>query len=330
MRPRRFRRWRQIAAGMLVLIAGAGRVEGQGVATEGGIFLLLPVGARAVGMGQAVVAERGGSEMVWWNPAGVSWSTRREVAIHHFQTLPGTGDAVTIVLPSNDLGTVAISAFILDLGDQPQIPQGGGPETGTLFPRNLVFAATYATTLGRQFAAGVTYKVVQLRLDCSGLCNTEAFSASTSALDLGAQYDLGSRLPLTLGVAVRNIGVRLQVNDESQSDPLPTRIEVGAVYRWKPPARYGTDLEIRGAADLLDELKLRGPLARLGADVVWQERAHLRGGYVFESGRSEAGGATLGLGYETRNLVIDIARAFSGLGADAGQAPIYLSLRFLF
>ena len=36
---------------------------------EGAPFLLIPVGARAVGQGQAVVASRLGPEAIWWNPA---------------------------------------------------------------------------------------------------------------------------------------------------------------------------------------------------------------------------------------------------------------------
>ena len=38
---------------------------------EGAPFLLIPVGARAVGQGQAVVASRLGPEAIWWNPASL-------------------------------------------------------------------------------------------------------------------------------------------------------------------------------------------------------------------------------------------------------------------
>ena len=39
--------------------------------SEGSLFLLLPTGAQAVGMGQAMVATKPGSEGIWWNPASI-------------------------------------------------------------------------------------------------------------------------------------------------------------------------------------------------------------------------------------------------------------------
>ena len=68
--------------------------------------------------------------------------------------------------------------------------------------------------------------------------------------------------------------------------------------------------------------------ARLGADLSWQKRLHLRGGYIFDVG--EAGGPSLGVGLSAGSLNVDIARLFEGLSADAGQAPTYLSLSYLF
>jgi hypothetical protein len=56
----------------------------------------------------------------------------------------------------------------------------------------------------------------------------------------------------------------------------------------------------------------------------------IRGGYVVESADTEAGGASLGIGFVVRRLTIDFARSFSGLSADAGQAPTYLSLSVMF
>ncbi|HEX6051360.1 MAG TPA: hypothetical protein VFZ21_18905, partial [Gemmatimonadaceae bacterium] len=93
------------------LAAGAGftnpaRAQA-GLAEEGALFLLLPVGARSVGLGQAVVADRSGSEAVWWNPAAIGAATRREAAIHHSQSVAGTGDVVTVVVPSSLLGVLA-------------------------------------------------------------------------------------------------------------------------------------------------------------------------------------------------------------------------------
>ena len=164
-----------------------------GPAEDGALFLLLPVGARSVGMGQAVVAEQGGSEAVWWNPAGLARAEKREAAIHHSQSVIGTGDAVSFVVPSSVLGVAALSVNILNYGAQEVTDQISGVEIGSILPRSFVYAATYATTIGEHVNAGITYKVLQFRVDCSGACPpSSAFAATTSALDFGAQFPLGA------------------------------------------------------------------------------------------------------------------------------------------
>jgi len=297
-----------------------------GTATEGALFLLLPTGARAVGMGLAAMTIRGTSESVWWNPAGLSARPQREAAIHHSQSLNGTGDALNVVIPWREFGVLGIAASVLDLGEQePRVDSTGA--LGTLLPRQIVFAASFATQLGRG-TAGVTYKVVQFRVDCTGAC--VSLQASTSALDVGAQYELGPALPFTLGLAVRNLGIQLQVNDAEQSDDLPTRIEAGVEYRLRLPKRYSDQLDVRFALDLSDDLTPSRPRARIGSEVGIQRRAFLRAGYIARSQATEGGGPTVGLGFVLRRFVVDIGRITAGLSADAGQAPTHLSVRFLF
>lgn len=317
-------------AGLLaaVLSMGAAATAGAQAAEDGALFLLLPVGARAVGMGQAVVADQGGSEALWWNPAGIARSEKPEAAIHHSQSVVGTGDAVAVVVPSSLLGVLALSVNILNYGEQ-EVTDVDVGAIGSILPRSFVYAATYATPIGDHINAGLSYKVVQFRVDCSGACpQNSAFAATSSALDFGAQFSLDGLVPATLGVALRNVGPRLQVNDNPQSDPLPTRLQIGALYRVGLVERYAKGAELHLTGDLLDRVRLSDPSARVGADVVWHKKIHARAGYVFDSG--EAGGPSVGLGLTAGSLVVDIARLFEGLSSAAGQAPTYLSLRYLF
>jgi hypothetical protein len=304
-----------------------------GLATEGALFLLLPVGARSVGLGQAVVADRPGSEAVWWNPAAIGAATRREAAIHHSQSVAGTGDAVTILVPSSLLGVLALSVNIFDYGEQQLNPNPDAPDQvgGTIIPRSFVYAATYATPLGKYVTAGLTYKLIQFRIDCTGPCPDISFSATTSALDLGAQFMVKQSLPLVIGVAARNVvGLKLQVNDSPQSDPIPRRLQVGVQYRIDVPPRIAPETAVRLAFDLADGIHVGNPAPRFGADIAFRERFHVRGGYAVEASQSEAGGPSIGLGVSTGNLVFDVGRIVTGLSADAGKAPTYLSLRYLF
>lgn len=327
MRRRRSRLHALLLAGALAAARATPAAAQNDADTDGALFLLLPVGARAVGMGQAVAAEQGGSESVWWNPSGLARAARREAAIHHSETFIATGDAISLVIPSSLIGVLGASVNILNFGEQEVTDETG--TQGTLLPRNFVYAASYATTLGSRYRAGVTYKLIQLRFDCSGGCaGVPRSSALTSALDLGAQIDVGGPVPFAFGVAVRNVGIPLQVNDTEQADRLPTRAQIGIAVPVARIAARSDTTAVRVAADVVSDLDLERPALRLGTDLEWQRRVHVRAGYVFRE--TESAGPSIGLGFVAGNFVIDLARAFEGFSADAGKSPTYVSLRYLF
>jgi len=319
-----------VVAAMTTIVAMApARATAQKPATEGALFLLLPIGARAVGEGQAVVADEPGSEAVWWNPAAIARGNRREIAIHHSQTIIATGDAVTLVVPSALLGVLAIGANIVYYGREDITDTVG--TVGVLIPQNLVYAATYATPIAKRFAAGLTYKIVQLRLDCSGGCaGVPTVSASSSALDAGVQARLAGLLPATIGVAIRNVGPRLQVNDKDQSDPLPTRVQAGVSVNVPNVEGMPPEVKVRVSADMLSDVHLSAPSPRFGASIGYRDEAFFRTGYLFDRGDGEGDGPSLGFGLSTGSLVLDIGRIVRGLSADAGKPPTYVSLRYLF
>lgn len=318
-----------VVLALAALVLAARPLQGQKPATEGALFLLLPVGARTVAMGQAVVGDQPGSEAIWWNPSAIARADRREIAIHHSQTIVATGDAVTLVVPSALLGVLALGANIVYYGRE-EIRDTVNT-VGVLIPQNIVYVATYATPLVKRFSAGISYKIVQLRLDCSGGCaGVPTVSASSSALDAGVQASLTGLAPATVGIAIRNVGPRLQVNDQSQSDPLPTRIQAGVSASVPQVHRSAPELDMRVTADLLDDVKFRAPSLRFGAALGYRERAFARAGYVFDRGNGEGDGPAFGLGVVAGSLVFDIARILRGLSAESGQPPTYVSLRYLF
>jgi hypothetical protein len=311
-----------------VLLAGGARAQAAS-GSEGALFLLLPTGAQAVGMGQAMVAGRPGSEGIWWNPASIGRDDKRELAIHHSTTVAGIGDALTFLTPIRSYGTVALSINILNIGDQ-QVTDDQGQVIGVIFPRDVVFAASYATAVTKRLTGGFNYKLIQLRVDCAGQCaSVGAEVQSSRAVDFGAQYDVVAGAPLTFGAAVRNLGGRLNSRETNRRDPLPTQIELGAMYRIKFLDRYVKDTEIRASGSFIDTRSFGGKAVRFGTDVMYQKKVHLRAGYVGHDRRGEAS-ASLGFGLQSGGFVFDIARTFGGLPAESGQSPVYVSLRYLF
>lgn len=280
-------------------------------------------------MGQAMVAAKPGSEGIWWNPASIGDQEKRELAIHHSKTIAGVGDALTFVLPTRSLGSAAVSINILNIGEQ-ELKDANDIVVGLALPRDVVYAATYAANYRGRLNFGMNYKLVQVRVDCSGECSSVGNEVQSSrALDAGMQYQIQAGAPLSFGVAVRNVGGKLNSRETSQRDPLPTQIEAGAMYRLKFLDHYVKDTELRAAGSFVNSRSFGGKSVRFGTDVMYQGRVHLRAGYVGHDQRGNAS-AALGFGLQSDSFVFDIARTFGGLPADDGQAPVYVSLRYLF
>src|SRR5688500_20164784 len=100
---------RRLSASAALALALATAFPAARAQSDTALFLLLPVGARTVGQGQATVASETGSEAVWGNPASLARQSTRETATHHSHTLAATGDALTFVTPARALGVVALS-----------------------------------------------------------------------------------------------------------------------------------------------------------------------------------------------------------------------------
>lgn len=310
------------------VFAGDSRAQSP-TGSEGALFLLLPTGAQAVGMGQAMVAGKPGSEGIWWNPASIAEQDKKELAIHHSKTIAGVGDALSFVAPTASYGTAAFSINILNIGDQ-QVKDDQNNVVGVILPRDVVFAGTYAANITKRLTAGLNYKIVQLRVDCSGECSSVGPNVQSSrAVDLGGQYEVRVGAPLTFGAAIRNLGGKLNSRETNQRDPLPTQVELGATYRLRFIDHYVKDTELRASGSFVDSRSFGGKAVRFGTDVTYQGKVHLRAGYVGHDRRGDAS-AALGLGLQSGGIIFDIARTFGGLPADNGQAPVYVSLRYLF
>lgn len=299
-------------------------------AQNGGLFLLVPFGARAVGQGEAVVADTSlGTEGMWWNAAALARLPKKEIALHHSQTVIATSDMLTFAMPSKVLGTLAASAYLVNYGDQQATDSQTGTPIGTITNRNYQLALSYATPVGKRLSAGLTYKFIMLRFQCSGVCGAiPVISGSTSALDVGAQYVLPTKLPLTLAASIRNLGPALQVKDAEQADPLPRVIQIGARARVPVKSLEQAKASLEVAADFLNAAALGGGAGGFGASLGYREQAFLRAGYKFQ--RGQGSGPSVGLGFQRGGFGMDIARRFDALSSQLGEPPTYVSLRARF
>jgi hypothetical protein len=289
-----------------------------------GIFLLLPVGARSVGMGEAVVAQRGGSDLLWWNPAAIATNDsgpgNHEVALHHSTTVVGQGNALAVVWPVRNRNAFGFAINVLDLGQQ-TLTNEQGVSVGVATPTDYAVSATYAAAPTRWIAMGVTAKHVEAGIPCSGECSGLGIASSRSnGVDVGLQFRPELMPPLTVGAAARNIGVGGVAG-------RPGRFDVGADYKVVAFERGDDRVEVHGAASLVTTLSLDSASSRLGTDIIVDEKLHVRAGYIRDP--ANGSGGAIGVGLQSGKLVFDIGRTYGGLTGTNDKPPTYFSLRYL-
>lgn len=320
-----------VLGGVGLVGAGATRtLRAQAITqSQGAEFLLLPVGARATALGQAAAADGGTTEAIFWNPAGLAGVTRSEFAVHHYDAFFGTGDAIAVAAHSARLGTFAVAAYLVNYGDLDLTPRdGSGIPIGRISPRNVALSASYATELGGGVDIGLTYKLVQFRVDCSGDCTDVPGSiATTHAVDVGVRYTAAA-VPLVVGASVRNLGFPLQVDNSPQADPLPTRFSVGVAYLVVRPTslRPEEQFDVRVLTDVQGAFR-RGqeaPVALVGVESGVGDLIRIRGGYAFLD--SGARGPSLGVGIRIGGMSLDIAKAFFA-NQIGEREPFHVSFR---
>ncbi len=297
----------------------------QGVAREGALFLLLPLGARLAASGQSVASPEPSSEQLYWNPAGIARATSRELAFNYGKFYIGPLVAGAVVWPLGRAGVVGATAAVLDYGTQ----ETGdiNATTGSISQQSYILGATYAATLGRRVNVGFSFKSAQFVGNCSGYCPPLAiFHVSSSAVDAGVQYRALKDDDLIIALALRHAGLSFQVNDEPQADPLPTRIQFGASYRVRV---FDDDLpgsRLRVSADVIDRaLQPGSAAARFGVDLSWRDQIGVRAGYV--SGSGEGTGLGVGIGVASGRVAVDVGQAIGGTG-DVARSSTYLTVRY--
>jgi hypothetical protein len=327
---------------LVVLLSAppAVRLSAQSLDNSGALFLQLPIGAQAVGMGQTAVTLEGRGEAAFWNPAGLATIPQSELALENGSLAAGSVHALTAYFPSHRLGVIGGAFYMLDYGDLDRTDSTNSV-IAHIAPRDFEFLASYATALGSALTLGINYKLVEFRVDCSGDCR--AFPSGegvTHGLDIGGQLSVGSEGALRLGVAVRNIGFKLQVNNRDQADPLPARVVVGALYRLSlrgesSPAGSGggglggNRIDVQLAADLDSPWgTYEDSQMRLGLDIGFQHLLRVRGGYAFV--RDGLSGPSVGMAVSSGTIGVDLARTFL-TGADfVADNPTFFSFHVVF
>ena len=270
-----------------------------------------------------MAANASGAEALFQNPALLSHGgsdTPSEVALGYDALVESAyqgSAAYTRSLGSDG----AVGAGLVYASQSPQtIYTAQGDSAGSFTPLDLAVGAGYTRRLGA-FSLGGGIKAIRSALnDRSGM---------TAAVDLGLigrhVADLGDG-PLDVGISATNLGPPLKIG--SVADPLPLRIQTGAV--WHPHPQFDSALDVVFPVDQDPYIRIgveaRIPASRIGSLKPWC--AALRAGYNQNRARSVDGfaGASFGAGLDLSTMRIDYA--WLALGALGSANRITLAVRF--
>ncbi|MFH1368800.1 MAG: PorV/PorQ family protein [Elusimicrobiota bacterium] len=200
---------------------GYGAFSSSDAGTSAAQFLKLGAGARAAGMGEALVAAADDSTSIYWNPAGLNKVSGKSFSLMHavwFEDI--SYDWASFAMPYRDWGVFGMGVQYLSYGSIKRI-DNTGLETGDFSPTDLCVSLSYARQC-KGFDLGANVKYISLKIENS---------AVAYAADIGAQYKLMNVLDdkLTLGLAAQNMGTKVKFI--SEEDPLPMNIKAGGTYQ---------------------------------------------------------------------------------------------------
>lgn len=292
------------ALAVLALLAGpSGAAFNKGArGTSGAQFLKLAPGARPASMGEAFGGLADDVHAIHYNPAGLAFLDRVEVAaMHnsHFQGIDHNFGAISVPMLAwarerenpAELGVAAFSLTSLSVDD---IERRGAVETddpsGVFEASDLAYSLGYGLALSPEFALGIAAKAIDQEID--------GVSARAFAADAGALY---RRERFSLGVGARNAGTRVKFN--SESDPLPLTVYAGGSVRLRE--EWLAAFEVRVPRDNTPRFSLGTEFRR---EFARNFTGSLRAG--FNSANTDAdglNGITLGTGLGYGSLGFDFA-----------------------
>ena len=192
---------------------------GKRVGSAAGIELIIPMGAQNVGIGGSNLANVGGLEAMYWNPAGLSQIQGVQAGFNYMTYFADMNVSYFAVATNvGRLGVIGFSLQAMDIGDI-EVTTIESPEgTGEIFtPNFMTLNATYSRAFTDRINFGLNMKLVTEKI--------EDMSASAIAFDFGLQYR--SPFGIDFGVVMRNYGTNMEFDG--------TSIEFDSDIPWADP-----------------------------------------------------------------------------------------------
>ncbi len=204
-------------------------------------FLTISPDPRHAGLGDAGVASSPDASSTYWNPAKLTFVESAYGG--SFSYTPWLGKITNDMWIAYLNGyykitreqTVAFSMKYFDMGDF-FARSNENVDEGTFHPRDFSFDLTYSRLLTENFSVGLTGRFIHSNLlgQYNGSSIIDAKPGNSVAADVGIYYSTelkgAKTTTLSLGAVISNIGPKLSNSNDSNTNPLPTNLRLGAAY----------------------------------------------------------------------------------------------------
>jgi hypothetical protein len=305
---------------LVALPGGSALAQTNGDASDGGLVgLVLPIGARAIGQGRAVVASRAELQAMPYNPAAVDGLERGALTFSRIEGADDAGFSGNYVAGAvvSRWGTFAAQFVYQDYGEI-ALTESSPDQIGSAEISDWAAGITWANHWRDRLSYGATAKWYNSDLGVT--------TGSGAAFDLGLVYlPRPGSVPISFGVSLRNLGGEFSYDEtddapaDGESDDLPGRVRVGVeaaperFFGLPPEYRVALSFDIESDLRELSNSSQHGGVSLTAYDVLV-----LRGGIVLldnpyvDAGDSDrATGGAFGIGIRYDRFEADIAREMS-------------------
>lgn len=180
-------------------------------------FLKIPVGARAVALGNSFAAVANDATSLYWNPAGIASLNKIDINFTHTQWIADLNhNFFGAVIPIDDRSAAGFGVISLAYGSMEITTIDKPKGTGTFFDANdLSFWFSYARFLLEQVSVGFNVKYISQQI-----WNERA---SSIAIDLGALLYTGF-YDLKFGLSFQNFGLDMKLDGSDLIRPFDSDI----------------------------------------------------------------------------------------------------------
>ena len=261
--------------------------------SAGAKYLLREVPARAAALSAGVADRAGGTDILSWNPAGLTNMDKLSIAFTHLVSFADTNcEQIEIAYPGLFKGNIGLRVFYETTATFDKI-NDQAKKNGVIDYHSMFIELFYAKEIIKNLSAGATIKFLEGKL--------EKYDAQGLAGDIGLNYQTPWQ-PLALGASVRNLGALSAYYKEA--DPLPLQMLVGLSLTHVFLKKHEVGLLLDATKPLAgdDELVLAS-----GLEYSFNNFGFIRFGYRFAE--------------EEDNLSVGAGIKYSKIGLDYAYQP---------